>query len=104
MLATLDLIHGDIAGGTIDTSSQTEPYTLENGSISASLAGSGSVTVSGGGVVDLTGDNSELTGGISIASGTLGVNSDAAPAPAATLWRSRTLILRKAARCKRSRP
>ncbi len=72
-LGSVTLIDGSISGGSITASA----YTVENGSISANLLGNAAVTVSGDGVVDLTGDNA-YTGGTWISSGTLAISSDQA--------------------------
>ncbi len=65
--STLDLIDGSIDDGTINTTSDGT-YTIQNGGISANLAGSGSFTIPSDGWVELAGTNSVLTGGVSIAS------------------------------------
>jgi len=72
-LGTLSLTYGSITNGSITADS----YAVENGSISANLAGSGGLTMSGEGIVELTGNNS-YTNGTWISGGTLAISSDAA--------------------------
>ena len=72
---SVTLSDGSISNGTI-TSDST--FALQNGSIAANLAGSGSVIASGDGVVNLTGDNT-YTGGTSIQdTATLAIGCDQA--------------------------
>ncbi len=75
-LAGISLIDGSISDGTITTTTAGS-YFLQNGNISADLAGTGTVAMSGDGAAQLTGTNS-FTGGVLISGGTLAVNSDAA--------------------------
>ena len=71
---SVTLIDGSLSGGSITASA----YTVENGSISANLAGSCAVVMSGDGTVDLTGDNA-YSGGTTIQdTGTLAIGSDQA--------------------------
>jgi autotransporter-associated beta strand protein/T5SS/PEP-CTERM-associated repeat protein len=62
---------GSITNGTLTGSS----YSLQSGTVSAVLAGSGSLTKSGAGTVTLSGQNS-YTGGTIISRGTLKLGSD----------------------------
>ena len=78
-VTSFTLVDGSVTDGTI-TAAQT--YTVENGSISANLGGSVGLTMSGDGLVEVTGDNT-YTGGTTIEAttedtGTLAINSDQA--------------------------
>ena len=63
------LTDGTVTGGTLEGSS----YTLENGNIGTALTGSGALTKTGIGTVNLTGTNT-YTGGTTVSEGVLVVN------------------------------
>lgn len=66
------LSSGSIIGtGTLTSSS----YTVESGTISAKLGGSGALTKSTSGTVTLTGNNSGFSGGVTVAGGTLALDT-----------------------------
>lgn len=74
--SSLNLVAGSTITGAGSLSSGASAYSLDSGSISASLAGTGGLNKTGSGILTLTGANS-YTGGTNITGGTLSIAAGA---------------------------